>query len=113
MDREEAVSARPSAASPAVPSDDPPRACACALGPRPRRRRGAAMLVKVAGRGPKGALPDLAGARGVSATSQQTENREDPGAGEDSPLLPYGAFQASTSPTPQLVGHRDEGPERP
>lgn len=75
MDREEAVSARPSAASPAVPSDDPPR--------------------------------------GVSATSQQTENREDPGAGEDSPLLPYGAFQASTSPTPQLVGHRDEGPERP
>lgn len=49
----------------------------------------------------------------MSATSQQTENREDPGAGEDSPLLPYGAFQASTSPTPQLVGHRDEGPERP
>lgn len=44
----------------------------------------------------KGELPDLAGARGVSATSQQTENREDPGAGENSLLLPDGAFQAFT-----------------
>lgn len=73
-----------------------PQLCACVLTPWPRRPRGAAMLVKVSGRRQERELPDLAGARGVSATSQQTENREDPGAGERSLLLPYGAFQAFT-----------------
>lgn len=59
-----------------------------------------------------GVLPDLAGARGVTATSQHTENREDPGAGEDSPPLPCGALRAFF-PLAPTVGHRDEGPERP
>lgn len=48
----------------------------------------------------------------MTATSQHTENREDPGAGEDSPPLPCGALRAFF-PLAPTVGHRDEGPERP
>lgn len=48
----------------------------------------------------------------MTATSQHTENREDPGAGEDSPPLPCGALRVFF-PLAPAVGHRDEGPERP
>lgn len=49
----------------------------------------------------------------MTATSQHTENREDPGAGEDSPPLPCGALQAfSPSPQPWVIetrAHRGRG----
>lgn len=37
----------------------------------------------------------------MTATSQHTENREDPGAGEDSPPLRCGALRAFFPPRPQ------------
>lgn len=49
----------------------------------------------------------------MTATSQHTENREDPGAGEDSQPLPCGALQAfSPSPQPWVIetrAQRDRG----